>query len=258
MRTFVLLAFLAMAPLVHALGTFSEAGEKPYMDRKDWRGLLGYNEAWTRAEPNNPMAWYGLGMTYRVGFNQPGDAADSFRRALALNPEWPEAWAQLSAAYSTMPGRHNDVLQALREEQQHMSHASSADWFRLGLNFNNNGSIMDHKPYSEAVSAYTRALTLNARDPAIWNNRGVSEHALGNDGAALNDYQQAAQLGSRLGGQNYTQLQRDLAAQAEQAKQAASRPHAPAANCYRSSSIDCKNDPSSNIYHESRGIPVSN
>jgi tetratricopeptide (TPR) repeat protein len=228
-RQLVVVALLAtVATAVQAQGSYSEAGEKPYIDRKDWRGLLGYTQAWTRAEPNNPVAWYGLAMTYRVGFNQPREAADAFRRALVLRPEWPQAWAGLSASYSYMPGRPSDVnakvLATLREERQHMSRASANDWFQLGLNFDNAGSIFDHEPYREAISAYNQSLNMNASSAETWNNRGSAEASLGDYAAALSDYQHASQLGLALGAKNYNGLKQALAAQAEAAKANAASP----------------------------------
>lgn len=215
-RLLVALALVAtVATAVQAQSGYSEAGEKPYIDRKDWRGLLSYVQAWTRAEPDNPLGWYGLGMTYRVGFNQPSEAANAFHRVVALRPEWPKAWAQLSAAYSDIPGHHNDVLQTLREERQHMSRASGDDWFLLGLDFDNAGSFMDHEPYREAIGAYNQSLTMNANRAETWNNRGSAEASLGNYTAALSDFQHASQLGLALGTKNYNGLKQALAAQAE-------------------------------------------
>jgi tetratricopeptide (TPR) repeat protein len=206
---------------VQAASRYSEAAEKPYIDRQDWHGLLGYTQAWTRAEPDNPSAWYNLGMTYRVGFNQLGPAADAFRRAVTLNAEWPKAWAELASAYSNMPGHHNDVLQALRQERQHMSRASADDWFYLGLNFDNNGSFMDHEPYKEAISAYTQSLRLNANRAETWNNRGTAEGSLGDYSAALGDFRHAAQMGLALGTKNYNGMKQALAEQAAAAKASA-------------------------------------
>jgi len=252
MKTLVLSALLlTLASAVQAQGgAYSEAGEKPYIDRKDWRGLLSYNQAWTRAQPNNAQAWYGLGMTYRVGFNQLSDAASSFRRALALNPEWPEAWAQLSSAYSRMPGHHEDVLQALREERQHMGHAGSQDWFKLGLNFDNAGSFKDLQPYHEAISAYAQSLQMDPRNAETWNNRGSAEQSLGQNAAALKDFQRASQLGLALGGQNYNALQQSIAAQALAAQ---SRPFF--RNCVDSiDPVRCGNDPSSRVYKDNHPV----
>jgi len=216
----VLVVLLAtVATVAQGQKSYSEAGEKPYIDRGDWRGLLAYTRAWTSAEPNNAVAWYGLGMTYRVGLHQPREAADAFRRAVALRPEWPQAWAELAAAYSNVPGSREDAhaktLATLREERQHMSRASAEDWAKLGYNFEQNGSVMDHEPYREAISAYTQSLNINAQDPKIWNERGVVEaDDLGNYDAALSDFQHASQLGMALGTKNYNQLKQDLAARA--------------------------------------------
>jgi tetratricopeptide (TPR) repeat protein len=210
----VMALLAAVATVAQAQQSYSEAGEKPYIDRQDWRGLLGYNQAWTRAEPSNPVAWYGLGMTYQAGLHDPREAADAFRRAVTLRPEWPQAWAHLSTAYSNLPGRHEDVLRTLREERQHMSHASSDDWFLLGLNFDNNGSFMDYEPYREAISAYTQSLNMNPNRAETWNNRGTAESSLGNYTAALSDFQHASQLGLALGTKNYNGLKQALAAQA--------------------------------------------
>jgi hypothetical protein len=225
-----LLATVAtVATVAQPQGSFSEAGEKPYIDRQDWRGLLGYNQAWTRAEPGNPVAWYGLGMTYQAGLHDPREAADAFRRAVTLRPEWPQAWAHLSSAYSNLPGQPNDVhakvLATLREQRQHMSQASAKDWAQLGLNFAQNGSVLDHEPYREAISAYTQSLNINAKDADVWNARGVvEENDLGDNSAALSDYQHAANLGLALGTQNYNQLRRDLAARASAASSSKSDP----------------------------------
>jgi tetratricopeptide (TPR) repeat protein len=245
-KTLALLVLLATVATVQAQGTYSEAGEKPYIERKDWRGLLDYNQAWTRAEPKNATAWYGLGMTYRVGFNQLSDAVNSFRHALALNPEWPEAWAQLSSAYSNMPGHHDDVLQTLREERQHMNRAGSEDWFKLGLNFDNAGSFKDLEPYNEAISAYTQSLKMNPRKADTWNNRGAAEESLSQNAAALSDFQHASQLGLALGAKNYDGLQRILAADAAAAANRANAPR----TCVGSLSPSCMNDPSSATYKE--------
>jgi tetratricopeptide (TPR) repeat protein len=225
--------FATVATAVQAQSSYSESAEKPYIDRKDWHGLLGYTQAWTRAEPNNPSAWYSLGMTYRVGFNQLREAADAFHRALALNPEWPKAYAELASAYSNMPGRHNDVLQTLREERQHMRRANATDWFYLGLNLDNAGSFMDHEPYREAISAYTQSLKMNANAAETWNNRGTAEGSLGDYTAALSDFQRASQLGLALGAKNYNGMKQALAAQAAAAKASAasSSPRAGFKNC---------------------------
>jgi tetratricopeptide (TPR) repeat protein len=240
--------FATVASAGQAQESYSEAGLNQYINRSDWRGLLGYTQAWTRAEPNNPVAWYDLGKTYGAGLNQPREAADALRRAVALRPQWPQAWGMLAlnynqsaqyeaavaaakqaiaqsadqpkywnllaGAYSNLPGHNEDVLATLREERQHMGQASADDWFYLGLAFDSAGSIMDHGPYGEAISAYTQSLNRNASNPMTWNNRGAAEQSLGNYAAALSDYQHASQLGLARGADNYNHLKQVLASDA--------------------------------------------
>jgi tetratricopeptide (TPR) repeat protein len=244
----VVALFATVAMLCQAQESYSEAGLNQYINRSDWRGLLGYTQAWTRAEPNNPLAWYDLGKTYGAGLNQPREAADAFRRAVALRPQWPQAWAMLAlncdqsaqfeaavvaakqaiaqaadqpkywnllaVAYSNLPGHNDDVLTTLRGERQHMAQASADDWFYLGLAFDNAGSIMDHGPYGEAISAYGQSLNRNARNPMAWNNRGAAEQSLGNYAAALSDFQHASQMGLARGTENYNHLKQVLASNA--------------------------------------------
>jgi tetratricopeptide (TPR) repeat protein len=216
---FCLLASL-IAP-VWAQQRFSDAGQKPYIERKDWQGLLRYDLAWTQAEPRNALAWYGLGMTYRVGFNRLDDATGAFRRATLADPEFMKGWEALAATYSIMPGRHNDVLQTLRGQAQHMSKATSNDWFQLGLNLDKSGSFMDYQPYREAIYAYNQSLRLNPNRAETWNNRGTAESSMGNYDAALSDFQRASNMGLVLGTKNYNGLRQALADQARAERAAA-------------------------------------
>ena len=224
----VVAAFFAiLATAAQAQQSYSEAGEKPYIDRKDWSGLLAYTQAWTHAEPNDPLAWYGLGMTYIVGLNQPRPAADAFRRAVTLRPEWPQAWAHLASVQSQMPGRPSDVnaivLATLREERQHMTHATAYEWTNLGFNFSQQASILDHEPDREAIDAYTQSLNINPKNSIAWYDRGVAEGDLGNYSAALSDYQHASQLGLARATESYNQLRQSLASP---------RPRPRARSCY--------------------------
>jgi tetratricopeptide (TPR) repeat protein len=244
----VAMVLLADVSCCLAAPSYSEAGLTPYINRSDWHGLLAYTQAWTQAEPNNPIAWYDLGKTYGAGLQQPREAAAAFRHAVALRPQWPQAWAMvalncnqsgqyeaaiapakqaiaqapdqpkywnlLAVAYSNLPKHNDEVLATLRGERAHMSQASADDWFYLGLAFDNAGSIMDHEPFREAISAYTQSLDRNSKNASAWNNRGAAEESLGNDTAALSDFRHASQLGLARATDNFNQLKHRLAAHA--------------------------------------------
>lgn len=61
-------------------GSFSIEGANAYVSARDWDGLLRYSTAWTKAQPNAPMAWFYLGNTYGQGLKQPGQALPAFER----------------------------------------------------------------------------------------------------------------------------------------------------------------------------------
>jgi tetratricopeptide (TPR) repeat protein len=226
-------AVLILAAVDAFAQPFSTDGANAYVAAKNWNGLLSYTQAWTRAQPDAPMAWYYLGETYGQ-LNQAAAAAQAIEHAVSLQPQWPEAWHALAftrvqagqypqavdavrRAISQAPDRPNywntlavaysdsqdwnGEYQALSDEQQHMSRATSFDWYNLANGFS---SLRHHQ---EAIVAYAHSLQMYAMYPNAWNNLGVEEEALGQGAKALADYQRASQLGDRLGSQNYARLQ---------------------------------------------------
>ena len=172
-------------------------GANQYVAKKEWPDLLAYTKAWTRTNPNEPMAWYYLGQTYGIGLNQPAQAANAFQRAVALRHDWPEAWHALAftsvqsrqyqqaitaakqaivlvperpnywntlaAAYSEIPD-HEHVIQTFREEQQHMSRATSYDWYNLANGYAN--ALL----FREASTACNQSLRMKSDYGETWNN----------------------------------------------------------------------------------------
>jgi len=278
----LILACVVALPAPGQAQRYSFAGANAYVQKKDWNGLLTYTKAWTQADPNDPMGWYYLGQTYGIGFNQPAEAAKYFRRAVSLKPQWPEAWHALAftcnqskqyknavvaakraieeapdkpnyrntlaVAYSYMEDRDNEVL-TLHEEEQHMSRATSFDWYNLGNAYSNAGR------YLEALKAYDQSLHMAPNYGPAWNNRGIVEAASGQTAKALADYQHASQLGEPKGTENYNSLQQQLTAAraAANARPSGPRPFTP--SCYESLSPNCANDPSSLVYVRNHSSP---
>jgi hypothetical protein len=62
----------------------------------------GY-EAAARLEPANPENWYLLGRYWQYTLDEPdpGRAISNFRRALSLNPRYPDAWLDLGTLYES-------------------------------------------------------------------------------------------------------------------------------------------------------------
>jgi hypothetical protein len=83
-------------------------------------------ESAVRLEPSNPSYWYILGRYQQYNLEQP-DAAmaeDSYRRAIALNPDATEAWLDLGTAYE-LDGRTKEARDAYLGAKK--SYPTSAD-----------------------------------------------------------------------------------------------------------------------------------
>lgn len=232
--------FTALSGPANSQGGYSIAGANQYVARKDWPDLLAYTRAWTRANPNDAMAWYYLGQTFGIGFHQPANAAQAFRRAVALRDQWPEAWHALAvtcvqsgqyqqaitaarkaialspdqptywnalaAAYSWVQSFKEEFGVLQEEQDRHMGKASYFNWYVLGNDYSNLGA------YKEAITAYDQSIRMKSDFGDAWNNLGVAESALGNDAAALKDFQQAARLGDPLSSGNAEDIQKKAAA----------------------------------------------
>ena len=106
----------AVAPLTPELQPFwGEARERqpyflqaaPLESEQDWEGLLRVAERWSRDDPHDADAWYFLARA-NAKLNRPNEAVVSFRRAVALNPEFGRAWLELGLLYVRL-GRSEEV-----------------------------------------------------------------------------------------------------------------------------------------------------
>lgn len=228
-----------MGPAV-AAGTYGIPQANEFVRNQDWQGLLRYTQAWTRAEPNTPMAWYYLGSTLDRQFKQPAQAAPALEKAVALQRVWPQAWNALGfvyvelkrpddsakafsnaahqapdnprywgnlAAALSFQNKLSATLDALENQRRALGSSTSfIEWYNLGNGFFAMGDE------ENAKAAYRRAIQLNPQYADVWNNLGALEAGSGNTQAALNDYQRAAALGDPVGRNNYQRLQNAIAA----------------------------------------------
>ena len=234
------LVMLPLTPLLAHAQSFSSSGANEYVRRQDWNGLLRYANAWTHAKPNDEMGWYYLGNTYGIGLKNPAPAVTAFQRAVSIKSNWPQAWNalghvlidvhrtdeaanafataakqapqnagywnSLAAAYS-YSNRISKVVDALEAEQRAMgARMTAAEWYMLANGF------ITMEEFKSASNAYRQALRLNPNFAEAWNNLGTLEQSTGNNSAALQDYQRAAQLGNGNGTNNYRRLQNALTA----------------------------------------------
>ena len=133
--------------------------------RKDWKGLLEWCRQWTKAVPENPVAWFSLGVAYRK-LNRYNDAIEAYRQALRINPELAEAWYNLGFAYSKL-NRHNDAIEAFRQALR-INPEDAKAWYNLGATY---GKLNRH---NDAIEAYRQALRIDPEYASAWYNLGVA------------------------------------------------------------------------------------
>jgi tetratricopeptide (TPR) repeat protein len=231
------MSFMASAATISAYGI---PQANVFVRNQDWQGLLRYAQAWTRAEPNAPMAWFYLGATLDRQFQQPEQAAPALEKAVGMQHVWPQAWNALGFVYNELkrPGdsarafsnaaqqaadnphywgnlaaalsfqnKLGATLDALEKQRRALGSSTSfVEWYNLGNGFFAMGDD------ANATMAYRRAIQLNPNYTAVWNNLGALEGSSGNTQAALNDYQRAAALGDPVGRDNYQRLQNAITA----------------------------------------------
>jgi tetratricopeptide (TPR) repeat protein len=223
-----------------AAGSYNISQANEFVHEQDWQGLLRYAQAWTRDDPNTPMAWFYLGATLDRQFKQPQQAAPALEKAVAMQHVWPQAWNALGFVYveldhpvdaakafsnATQQAPENPhywgnlaaalsyqnklgaTLDALDNQRRALGSSTSfAEWYNLGNGFFAMGDD------ENARAAYRRAIQLNPNYADVWNNLGALEGSSGNTQAALVDYQRAAALGDLTGRNNYQRLQAAIAA----------------------------------------------
>jgi tetratricopeptide (TPR) repeat protein len=173
---------------------FSDQGTRPFVEQKDWNGLLRYGTAWTQAQPDNAHAWLVVG-TARYNLQQYPEAIDADRRATQLDPSLFSAWYELTAAYNAMGtrvGYHELAVAAA----SHLDTTAKADWewFQTGNIYTYLGEITPSL-YPKAEAAFLRVVKMNPKASGAWYNLGNVEEDLQNYKGAVNAYRRAAQEG---------------------------------------------------------------
>jgi tetratricopeptide (TPR) repeat protein len=240
------------APVSRALAQTRYSVERAngFVRAKDWNGLGQYATAWTKAEPNNPVAWYYLGNNYATGLQQPEAAIPAFQQVVRLDPNRHGAWQTLGVQYMKVkrfedavnafkratdidprkPNYWNNLAAAYRETRQfdlavaaldsNMKLAAPQgtweDWHNLGTAYRNLGLMWGNERdrQNKAVIAFRQSLQLNPRNGEGWNSLGATYQTLSNYDEALRCYKQAEALGNSYARQNYDTLKATLAAAA--------------------------------------------
>jgi len=188
-------------------------------DRRDWHGLLDWCLKWTKSEPKNADAWYGLGNAYN-NLKRHDDAIEAYRQALHIDPKDADAWTNLGVTYSDL-SRHNDAIEAYRQalhidpkhanawnnlgvtygelerhddaieayhQALHIDPKTANAWFNLGIAY---GKLESH---DDAIEAHRQALRVNPKHASAWSNLGIAYGKLGRDDDAIEAFSQALHI----------------------------------------------------------------
>jgi tetratricopeptide (TPR) repeat protein len=152
---------------------------------KDWQGLLDWCRKWTKTNPKNSEAWYGLGIAY-ADLKRYTDAIEAFRQALRIDPKDAHTWYNLGYAYDEL-SRYTDAIEAYRQALR-IDPEYADTWYNLGLAYGNSSR------YTDAIEAFRQALRIDPEYAKAWNNLGIAYADLKRYTDAIEAFRQALRI----------------------------------------------------------------
>ena len=120
-----------------------ESGQTEWLKRamvlettRDWQGLLDWCRKWSKSEPKNADAWYGLGNAYGY-LGRHDDALQAYDQVIKIDPEHAKAWNNLGIAYKYLD-RYNDAIEAYRQTIR-IDPKSADAWYNLAVAYSLSG-----------------------------------------------------------------------------------------------------------------------
>ncbi len=194
----------------------------------EYEEALTYFQKAAEANPEDPVAWYGLGSCY-VGLDQPDQATEAFRRPVTANPESAEAHFILAMYYKAGSQYQNAIaplLEVIRIEPTH-----SQALLELAQIYGELGRAQeeidalhkslalspDHIPaligmgvvlgklgrFNEALEYLQRARTLEPDSALIHYNIGVTYHRMNDTKEETRAYILAIRANPRMAAAHY-------------------------------------------------------
>ena len=163
--------FSESAPQISAgssLDFFDKALE--LQEAEDWNGLLAHCKEWTKAEPENILAQFSLGVAY-YNLDRYDDAIAAYSEALRINSEDADAWINLGVNYANLD-HYDDAIAAFREALRiNPEHAKA--WYNLGTAYGKSDR------YDDAIAAFREALRINPEHASAWKNLSIAYRQVG-------------------------------------------------------------------------------
>jgi tetratricopeptide (TPR) repeat protein len=149
------------------------------VEEKDIARSATYFENYLKRQPDDPEAFFGLGLAQkRMGALD--RAIENFSRAASLSPGDPEISRELGAAYllkANLPEAQKNL-----ERARSLSPSDAMTYFYLGRVYS------EQKRADEALHAFIRARELNPRLPELYYHLGMAYGAKGMLGPAYQNF----------------------------------------------------------------------
>jgi tetratricopeptide (TPR) repeat protein len=131
-------------------------------------------------------AYFRLGWLYQTPFSNPQQALDNYTRAIELDPNYAEAYANRGSAFYTQGNRAAAMANYTRAIE--LDPKLAVAYYNLGF------AHYDQGDPAAAIADYTQAIELDPKLAQAYINRGSAFHAQGDLAAAIADYTQAIEL----------------------------------------------------------------
>jgi tetratricopeptide (TPR) repeat protein len=150
----------------------------------DQKALELFKEA-IEQDPNNTMAWNGLG-SCQVGLNKPAAAIESYKQAIKINPNDANMHYNLGNFYAKL-GRHQEAIESLNQVIRLNPDFEPAH-FKLGMIYAGIGRLDDGKKAFETV------IRLNPDAAPAHFNIGIAYTKLGHYRKAIKAHQEVLRI----------------------------------------------------------------
>jgi tetratricopeptide (TPR) repeat protein len=151
---------------------------------QDQKALQYFKKA-TERDPNDPMAWYGLGYCH-AGLDNHESAIEAYRQAIRVNP-YDEITHFHLGNYYTELGRHEEAIAAYKEVIR-INPDFEAAHFNLGVAYTRLGR------FNESRQAFEEVLRINPEAVSARYNTGIAYSQLGQLHRAIESQKEVIRL----------------------------------------------------------------